>query len=150
MEPLDIVVACTDRKSASAHPLAQVRNLPPRQDGSLNLAEWRRRLDDAVANRRPARQLYQGETWSASLELEKAAGRARGLDNVRLWVLSAGYGLVPADMRLTPYAATFASASPDFVGGRAAGAEGTEHAQAWWEGLCRGSRRVPASPHRVG
>ena len=49
------------------------------------------------------------------------AGRARSSaaswgTRRRLWVCSAGYGLIPCRRPLHPYAATFASGSPDSVG----------------------------------
>jgi len=48
---------------------------------------------------------------------------------VRLWVCSAGYGLIPADAPIRPYSATFAGPHPDSVpGGREGGA-------AWWSAL---------------
>lgn len=134
---LDVVVTCTDRKSAPPDASMQARNLTSGRSGDLDISEWRRRLQAAAGSAVPARNLYQGETWSAALELEEAARAARGRNNVRLWVLSAGYGLIQADAPVAPYGATFTASSPDFVGGAAAGAEGTERAQRWWQALCR-------------
>ncbi len=144
-EALDIVVTCTDRKSVPAGTATQVRNLQATNDVAGDVLEWRRRLQGSAENRRAARHLYQGETWSACLELERAAQQARGPERVRLWVLSAGYGIVPADQELAPYAATFASPFPDFVGGAATGEEALERVQGWWDALCRIADSTPGS-----
>lgn len=135
---LELVVACTDRKALPAR--VRVRDLAPRPDGALDVHEWLRLLAEATP-RAPARALYQGETWAASLELEATARRHRGSDSVRLWVASAGYGLVSADELLAPYAATFSSDSPDFVGGGHSGTECLEASRRWWRAL---SSRIDA------
>lgn len=129
---LDVVVTCTDRKALP--PRLRVRDVPRGPDRTPEIREWLERLE-AEPRTQPARTLYQGETWAASLELEQAARHHRGVDNVRLWVASAGYGLVSADEKLTPYAATFSPGAVDFVGGACTGGEGVEAARQWWRAL---------------
>lgn len=147
--PLDIVVTCTDRKSAPVSPDARLRNLPSGPAGVLDAMGWRRLLD-AAPRKHAARELYQGEAWAASLDLEAVARRVRGDNDVRLWVLSAGYGIVSADTALSPYAATFSAASPDFVGRTTRDGDATEQAQRWWEALCRTNEHPPGSLSQLG
>src|SRR5439155_924306 len=61
----------------------------------------------------PALDLYGGEHWQVARSLP--AHGVEGGREVKLWVSSAGYGLVPAEAPLRPYAATFSSAQADSV-----------------------------------
>jgi hypothetical protein len=132
---LDIVVTCTDRKAMAPLAHLRVRDLPRQSDGLPDISEWLHQLSSGDTRLSPARLLYQGEAWSASLELEATARRIRGSEHVRLWVVSAGYGLVSVDETLAPYSATFSAGSPDFVGGEVNGLEGADAAQRWWRKL---------------
>ncbi|PMR61043.1 hypothetical protein C1A38_11330 [Verrucosispora sp. ts21] len=58
-----------------------------------------------------ATALYAGEHWAAARSLAKLASV-----EARLWVCSAGYGLIPATAYVRPYAATFALREGDSVG----------------------------------
>jgi hypothetical protein len=75
---------------------------------------------------------------------------ARGLSGqvryaqTRLWVCSAGYGLIPAAARIHPYAATFSGRS-DRVPGGADGGRRWWHAVSGWEGPAPGEPRSISS-----
>jgi hypothetical protein len=60
-----------------------------------------------------AKDLYGGEHWTAARKIPDAIDSCHGPR--RLWVASAGYGLVSSEAPLKAYSATFASASPDAV-----------------------------------
>jgi hypothetical protein len=64
----------------------------------------------------------------------------RGYAEVRLWVCSAGYGLIPAEALVRPYAATF-SVGSDRVPGGIGGAREWWHALTGWEGPVPGRPR---------
>lgn len=132
---LDIVVTCTDRKSLTPHKGVRVRDLPCQPDGSPSFEDWVSRLSGYPGDLAAARDLYQGETWTVGLELERIAREVRS-GPVRTWVLSAGYGIIDLDTELAPYSATFSPASPDFVGGALEGRAGTNAARQWWRRLC--------------
>jgi hypothetical protein len=91
----------------------------------------------------PARNLYAGQHWTAVQSLTQP-GQQAGFD-VRLWIASAGYGLIPEEAEVHPYSATFDLVSPDSVviDRRNAGAE----ARAWWTALAahRGLVDAPRS-----
>lgn len=77
--------------------------------------------------------LYVGDHWAVSRELPglaKALGWA-----ARLWTLSAGYGLVPADAGLAPYSATFQPRQADSVS-RLLGSQQNAEQRFWWKLLC--------------
>lgn len=141
---IDLVVTCTDRKAVAPEPELRVRALPA-SGGVPSASTWLHRLAKAPQNHL-ARDLYQGEMWSCALDLEAAAAEVRGAAGVRLWVVSAGFGLVSANDYIASYAATFASPSPDFVGGTAVGSDATLAAQDWWHHLINlKSRGAPRS-----
>src|SRR5262245_42286208 len=117
---LHVVVACTDRKRRLAGAplrLGDVRGPTLKE----RCHAWWGALSRAPASL-PARDLYAGDHWAIARSLPSIA-QSRGFIP-SLWVASAGYGLVPADLLLAPYSATFAPDSPDsIVAGCAARAE---------------------------
>jgi len=119
-----VVVTCSHRKTRpvpAAHHLRAVRGAGI----SSRLTRWTRCLQESVEPAVPAVELYAGEHWSIAQRLPRADAGG----GVRLWVCSAGYGLIPADGPIRPYSATFAGTHPDRVPG------GRRGAAAWWAGL---------------
>ena len=98
--------------------------------------EWQKRLNNSKCERRKAVDLYSGNAWSV----------IRGLLNdpkskaaCRIWVLSAGYGLVSCDEELAAYAATFSSREADSV----IPTNLAEHSVSeWWTLLVKRRRRL--------
>ena len=126
MTTVHVVASCTKRKRAVVHNELRLGSL----GGSADPDAWLARLESVDVPRVAARDLYAGEHWKLVLDLEKqlrAAGR-----EVRLWVASAGYGLVSADTKLKPYSATFAPGTPDSV----APVSETSQLRLWWRSLC--------------
>src|SRR4051794_14410967 len=80
---------------------------------SVRADRWWRRLTGHGSETVPAVDLYGGDHWSIAKTLPDVA-RANGFE-ARLWVSSAGYGLVPADAKIRAYSATFATGQPDSV-----------------------------------
>lgn len=115
-----LITSCTDRKRGTVAPNLQARALTARSpDGRAQ--QWVKRLETAGPARSAAVDTYVGEHWFVA---RNAAQRASGL-----YVISAGYGLINADDRIHPYAATFTRAHADSVGA-------TNIAQqAWWQGV---------------
>lgn len=128
---VNLVVSCTNRKryepasGLAAHRLAG-------SDVEARLRTWKERLRKASDERHPAEDLYMGEHWSVVRDIVSTAG-TRGWD-VRLWICSAGYGLIRPSARIHSYQVTFASGTRDSVTAREPDA-----AQKWWKGICSGS-----------
>lgn len=133
---VNIIVSCTDRKR-----LAVPAGLRARAVGTMTLERrferWWERLSRDVAERIPANELYMGDHWHVCRTLPSVAAE-RGL-RARLWIASAGYGLIPADAPLKPYSATFSIGQRDAV---ATAAEGQAGLRTWWSLLA--SRRGPS------
>lgn len=125
---VNLVVSCTNRKryetasGLAAHQLVGA-------DVQARLWTWKERLTAAQEAKYPAADLYMGEHWSVVRDILSAAG-IRGWD-IRLWICSAGYGLIRPGARINSYQVTFASGTRDSVT-----AWGSNAAQKWWKGIC--------------
>lgn len=121
-------MSCTNRKrfptafGLSAHQLAGV-------DVIGRLRTWKGRLRATREEKYPAEHLYMGEHWSVVRSILSSAG-LRGWE-IRLWICSAGYGLIRSCTRINAYQVTFAPGAKDSVAGWGRGAS-----QMWWAGIC--------------
>jgi hypothetical protein len=123
--PIHIIVTCANRKKVAIPEdlrLGNLREDPPTERFSV----WAERLTTTTTLGIPAFELYAGEHWQAVRALRQSVH-----DTASLWVCSAGYGLVPIDADLAPYAATFAPGEPDSAGSSLAAM------REWWQQLTR-------------
>lgn len=122
---IHVIVTCTDRKTRD--PMACARALPR---GGLDerLGAWQEALAMGAVEAVPAEALYAGDHWQVvrSLPVSAPVGLA-----VRVWVCSAGIGLVELGTPVCPYAATFGADHPDAVAPRG----GSFAAGDWWGAL---------------
>src|SRR5262245_57877343 len=109
-----ILASCSSRKRLPVPPGLRLGGVRGR-DVRERAGHWWQRLMDHRSERLPATDLYAGGHWSVVRRLPTVA-RARGLEPA-LWVISAGYGLVPATAWLHAYSATFTPGDPDSVNG---------------------------------
>lgn len=136
MQQVSIVVTCTERKTRPGSDELTVRSLPP-GPVETRAATWISRLEHAQGEKLSALELYTGNHW----HVVKGLLNARPDLQVRLWVASAGYGLIPVAAQLRPYAATFA---------RGVDSVGTlEEARRWWELLSGWQGPAPGSPRTI-
>lgn len=124
-----VIAACTDRKRLPVPPRRRMRNVRV-HDLDRRFEAWRRVLSGFPALTTDAANMYRGDHWSIARELPQTAS-ARGWQ-VRLWVASAGYGLIPASATIASYSATFTPGHPDSVAihDTAAWREGVRR---WWQ-----------------
>src|SRR5205807_3679443 len=71
---------------------------------------------------------YSGDHWSV---VRSIADSSCDAFQIRIWICSAGFGLIRWQDSIGPYSATFARSHPDSVTGR--GRTGTS--SEWWNGL---------------
>lgn len=144
-----IVASCADRKLLSVPKERRLRSHHAR--GSVSRFDsFLSALRNASGETRSARELYAGPYWAVVRQLPDVAGDA-GLD-ARLWVASAGYGLVPADALLHGYSATFRSGERDSVASGDDEAPFADQLTAWWAALSDWegpSRGAPRSVHEL-
>ena len=134
-----VIVTCTNRKTLPIPAALRLDNIPGRGTPQ-RIWEWIGRLADTSSGPLIAAQdLYAGEHWMIARGLPGRVSRARA----RLWVCSAGYGLIPADARIRPYAATFSDGSDRVPGG-------IKGARQWWDALAGWEGPAPSEPRSIG
>ena len=142
---LHIIAACADRKRLPALPELCLRS--HRATGKrTRLRSFLDALEAASGERLPARDLYVGSYWAAIRELPDLAAQ-RGLA-CRLWVASAGYGLVPSDAPLHGYSATFQLGADDSVASSNGLPVRTQLAS-WWTALTMWPGPASKHPRRL-
>lgn len=125
---LNVIVTCSARKSRTPLPGLCTGDLTESSFES-RLAAWVERLRSSDQEKRiPARNLYMGDHWSAV----KALMQEGQEKCVRVWIASAGCGLVTPETALPPYAATFSKRHGDSV------ATSVREARLWWDGVNKG------------
>lgn len=124
-------------------------NLLLREVGGVSLAErfagWNSCIEQSRSISIPAIDTYSGGHWSVVRSLQMSLCSSDG--PYRLWIVSAGYGLIsPADT-IIPYSATFAPGQPDSI----SPVSSTEAAVTWWRLLTqwRPPGHAPDAPRSI-
>lgn len=139
---LHIIAACANRKSRAT--VASLGDIPGKTV-TVRANRWWSLLSDLgrrteFTSLAQAHELYAGNYWSIVRQLPQ---EVRNLTlRPRLWVVSAGYGLVSGDDRLLPYSATFARGHADSVHN---GNLNKDRAEEWWRELAQ--LALPGSNH---
>lgn len=132
---LHIITSCTERKRAPISPELYLGRLEADSLAMRASLWWTRLTAPDGRPRTIARDLYCGEHWSLALRAFAtlaAAGRP-----ARLWVASAGYGLIPDTAEIRAYSSTFAGDGAASVSrGSLDGGSRIIRLQAWWRYLC--------------
>jgi hypothetical protein len=135
---VNVIVTCTKRKTLPVPAGLRLDNVPG-QGTAPRAHKWAARLAAATSTPLVAAQdLYAGEHWMIARGLPGRAGCMRA----RLWVCSAGYGLIPADAQIRPYAATFSGGSDRVPGG-------ADGARLWWHALAGWAGPAPGQPRSI-
>jgi hypothetical protein len=102
-----VITSCTGEKSVKTD-----QQLTPEDfaQGAEHVADRERRLGPHMT---PAEDLYTGQQHRRLMSgvREFRANAAKTGDHLNLWILSAGYGLVPGDRPIAPYECTFSGMS---------------------------------------
>src|SRR5438270_629634 len=133
---INIVVTCTSRKTRSPHARFRVRDIRDKaiQDRAV---KWIERLRAKGNLQTVASQLYCGEYWSVVRSLP-AVARDSGV-TPRIWICSAGYGLISPQSQICSYSATFSRYERDSVT-RGFDADARRiAARHWWRSISRWS-----------
>jgi len=139
---VNVVVTCTARKTQKASPELMMRNLR-RDDLVHRFRDWRTRLAKANPPRKRAIDLYCGNSWSIIRSLSQDAGLKVSL---RIWVASAGAGLIDLDELLTAYDATFSPGQDDSVIPPELSSHGVNE---WWDLLAESRKQQGAKVSRI-
>lgn len=96
-----VITSCTGEKAVE-HP--DQLTLKDFQKGTEHVAKRERQLKDVLMR---SGQIYTGEQHVRLMKGVEAA-RAAGME-IDVWILSAGYGIIPGSQVIAPYEATFAT-----------------------------------------
>lgn len=117
-----VVVTCAQRKRRPVPGALQLRRVTGVATPT-RLRAWTERLTTSSEQVTEAIQLYAGEHWDVARQLNETSTADLPIE---LWICSAGYGLIPANAPIRPYAATFTAGHADSV---------PDGACAWWDAL---------------
>lgn len=145
---LHVVLTCTKRKRRAAGAGLQLHShAAPSLDARFEA--WLQALQEPVdaGSSVPVRDLYAGDHWQVGTSLP-ALAEAQG-SPARLWVCSAGYGLLPLDARIAPYSATFSRGHRDSVWRPGEEHTHPEAVHRWWSRLGDWAGPVPGAPRSL-
>lgn len=145
-DTVHVIVSCTNRKARPVPSQFCIRTIKLKTL-RYRVHSWIDNLKQAGADVLPASDLYCGEHWAVVKSL--ASTPLSKTHHVRIWVCSAGYGLVDLHSPLIPYSATFDPNHRDAVAPGIAGSPLTEATQAWWRELGAWSGPTPGNPRSI-
>jgi hypothetical protein len=127
-QAVNILVTCTKRKTRPVPARLRLGSVPAGSPAQ-RAAEWLRRIGACSEEACPAEALYAGDSWTV---IRSLASDGPGSAPVRVWVCSAGYGLLSSESLVHPYSATFDPSQPDSVAPNGPGASAREASREWW------------------
>jgi len=139
---LHVIVTCSDRKTRPVELGRSVRSLRGKRL-DVRIAEWKRALQ-GMRRGDPVRaaELYSGDQWSVAKSIPGFGDTETG--QVRLWICSAGYGLLSTETVVQPYNATFTTGHLDSVVSSDAFDSGE-----WWRRLAKWTPRGHNGPRSL-
>ncbi|VTS08002.1 hypothetical protein [Tuwongella immobilis] len=143
MAEINLVVSCSKRKTRVPRPSLRLRTVGRSLPIEQRASTWIGSLEQHASERIPACKLYCGEHWHTVLSILNVSSKFR--QEIRVWVCSAGYGLVPIDALLSPYSATFTPGDEDAV---CDGAEVRVSLPAWWASVAS-YNRIHGGPRTI-
>lgn len=113
--------------------MLQLRNIGG-SSVEARVRQWKLRIDRSNGETITPRSLYAGDHWAVAKNL---ADLAKPSEQICVWVISAGYGLLPLDAPIQPYSATFSTRHPDtvVVSRESKPADPRADKRSWWNAL---------------
>lgn len=134
---VNVVVTCTKQKTLEPPDGLQLRNLTGKTV-SDRAQRWASVLQNSREPQVSALDLYAGDHWSVARDLPGLGTASR---EIRVWIISAGYGLVSIDQPMCPYSATFSNPHPDSVVLADRDESNSSQKAAWWNAVTAASRK---------
>lgn len=130
---INIIVTCTKQKTCEPPSSLQLRNVTGASVES-RVRQWKLRLDRSDSDSISPRSLYAGDHWAVARNL---GALAMPSERFLVWVISAGYGLLPLDALIQSYSATFSTRHPDtvVVPRESTKSDPAADKRAWWNAL---------------
>ena len=146
MAEVQLLVTCSKRKTRPPVPALMLRSVG-HQTVAGRMGVWLERLRRPQVETIRVEELYAGDHWSVVRSIARSTP-STGL-RIRLWICSAGYGLLSWDSRIASYAATFSSGQADSVARGDQTRSLNSAIQEWWKLLAQWKGPAPGSPRSV-
>ena len=143
---INVVVTCTKRKLLPVAERLEFRGCSGRSTRE-RAKRWIGRLASTKSESTPAHAVYAGDHWATVRSFPEAA-RKGGL-RPKIWILSAGYGLIAWDAPIKAYSATFSADHPDSVCPSPPGQPPVVARNSWWEALSAWEGPQPGAPRTL-
>ena len=118
------VVNCVNRKTLETHRELSISNYS--SNLNLRLINWISRISNPNSPLIDALSLYAGDNWTV------VKNTIAKVEQIELWIVSAGYGLIRSDAEIESYDATFERKDDNYVGKDDKKRDNYESDQAWW------------------
>lgn len=106
-----LISSCTNVKSIISDDKHLLRNYNLSSIEKVS-TEWKKNLASKSINKTPARKLYQGPSWKATLDAEKNFSIKF---TTQLLIASAGHGLIDSNEMISSYGTTFSKGHEDSI-----------------------------------
>jgi len=127
----NVVVTCTKSKTVPVPVRLKLRAIK-RGTVKQRATLWCERLKKSSAERIKVENIYKGDHWSAAKDIRNLAGG----EKFKVWVCSAGYGLLSLEDEVPSYSATFSGSHPDSVVAKSKVSDRRSGLADWWDALC--------------
>lgn len=142
---VNILITCTKRKTRSVPTGLRLGSVPAGPPAE-RVPAWLSRLRACRGESIPAEGLYAGDSWNV---IRSLASGGPGAPAVRVWVCSAGYGLLSLASKVHPYSATFDRGQPDSVSANGQAGASREASRVWWRLLSEWAGPLPGAPRTI-
>lgn len=130
-----VIVTCSNRKHGNVPASLRLQNVRG-SSVKVRAKRWLNNLASFDGIKRSACETYKGNHWAVARSIpDKSNANCK----VKLWVCSAGYGLIPASAEIHPYGATFTPGHSDSIASSASRAKVQEELSDWWSNITEAS-----------
>ena len=127
----NVVVTCTKSKTVPV-PVSLKLRAVKRGAVEERASFWHERLKKSSAERTKVEAIYKGDHWSAAKDICNLDGG----EKYKVWVCSAGFGLLSLEDKVPSYSATFSGSHPDSVVAKSKVSDRRSGLADWWDALC--------------
>ena len=99
-----LISSCTNSKKIDANAMLKISNYSKKMPLHIAIDQWSENINQANPEMQ-ALDLYKGKSWQSTLETYRLLAKN---SEAKLFVASAGYGLIEAEKKITSYDSTFA------------------------------------------
>lgn len=150
---VNLLVTCTKSKTLKPSPELHLGSIKQRNVERVAV-EWIDRIERCRSEEEHVSRLYKGGHWSVVRELSRLGTRNATEPTkdvfIRVWVSSAGYGIVPFNSKIHSYSATFGGdQDPDSVSRLECTRIRSSTFSYWWELLSKWDGPSPGSPRTI-